>query len=71
MPNSIASIPALDLAYAVQRLIADGKTTAPEVLRLAAERVQRIAAPKAESKALQRGAPKAPAAGAEWSTAPR
>ena len=69
MPKtSIASLPPFDLAYAVGRLIASGKTTAPEVLRLAAERVQRIAALEAELKALTHGgqvavpATKAPAA---------
>jgi hypothetical protein len=62
--TSIASIPAIDLAYAVHRLIATGNTTAPEVLRLAAERVQRIAALEAELKVLtgRGGVASAPAA---------
>ena len=56
MPKtSIASLPPLDLVYAVGRLIGSGKTTAPEVLRLAAERVQRIADVEAELKALTLG----------------
>ena len=54
-PTSIASIAPADLAYAVDRLIANGKTTAPEVIRLAGERVQRIAALEAELLALTGG----------------
>ena len=53
--NSISSIPAADLAYAVGQLVTAGKTTAAEVLQLAADRGQRIAALQAELNALRQG----------------
>ena len=53
--NTIASIPVVNLAYAVECLVAGGKTTTAEVLRLAGERAERIAAIEAELKALQQG----------------
>ena len=53
-PSSIDTVPPLDLAYAVGRLIATGKTTQAEIVRLAAERAQRIADVEAELKALTR-----------------
>lgn len=49
---TINGLPPSDLAYAVHRLIADGKTTAAEVLRLAGERVERIKIVEAELLAL-------------------
>ena len=42
--NAINTIPADDLAYAVGRLVTAGKTTTAEVLQLAADRGNRIAA---------------------------
>ena len=52
---TITSIPAADLAYAVGRLVTEGKTTAAEVLQLAADRGQRIALLEAELKELRQG----------------
>ena len=60
MPNTknkttLSSLPVVDLAYAVGRLVEAGKTTAAEVLALAADRGQRIAALQAELSALREG----------------
>ena len=41
-PTGIAQIDPLDLAYAVGRLVAEGRTTAADVANLAAERTVRI-----------------------------
>jgi hypothetical protein len=53
--NRISGIQPVDLAYAVGRLIAVGKTTAAEVAALAAERTKRINALQAELAALKGG----------------
>jgi len=53
--NAIGSIPVVDLAYAVGRLVMAGKTTAAEVLQLAADRGQRIALLEAELRELRGG----------------
>jgi pyruvate/2-oxoglutarate dehydrogenase complex dihydrolipoamide acyltransferase (E2) component len=53
--NRISGIQPVDLAYAVGRLIAAGKTTAAEVARLAAERAKRIKAIEMELTALKGG----------------
>ena len=53
--TGIAQINPLNLAYAVGRLIAAGKTTAAEVTRLAAERADRIKALELELAALKGG----------------
>ena len=60
MPNTknkttLSSLPVVDLAYAVGRLVEAGKTTAAEVLQLAADRGQRIALLEAELKELRGG----------------
>ena len=52
----LQDIPALDLAYAVERLVAAGKTTKNEVLRLASERSDRIRVLEAELASLKSGA---------------
>ena len=68
MPNTknkttLSSLPVVDLAYAVGRLVEAGKTTAAEVLQLAADRRKRIVVLEAELKELrQGGAVAAPAA---------
>ena len=54
-PTGIAGIEPLDLAYAVGRLVAEGKTTAAEIIKLAAERTARILALKTELEALKGG----------------
>ena len=61
--TTLAHLPAVDLAYAVERLVSNGKTTTAQVLRLAAERAERIAAIEEELKALKHGGglPAAPA----------
>lgn len=70
--TNIASLPVVDIAYAVESLVAGGKTTKVEVLRLAAERGERIAAVEAELKALRgSGAPAAPTARAKTAAASR
>ena len=53
--TAIADLPVTDLAYAVDCLVAGGKTTTAEVLKLAAERSVRIAILEAELKVLQQG----------------
>jgi hypothetical protein len=53
--HAIAGIHALDLAYAVGRLVAVGTTTAAEVIQLAAERTARIGSLEAELAALKGG----------------
>ena len=74
--TALGTLPPLDLAYAIRRLVVSGATTPAEVLRLAAERVQRIAALEAELKALTHGgqvavpATKAPAARSTKATKP-
>jgi anti-sigma factor RsiW len=62
MPNkskaqNLAGIKHTDLAYAVSKLIAAGKTTAAEVARLAAERTSRIKALEAELAGLKGATP--------------
>jgi len=54
--RKLGEIEARDLSYAVGRLIAAGKTTAAEVVRLAAERGDRIKALEKELAALKDGA---------------
>ena len=54
-PSAIAGIDPLDLAYAVGRLVAEGRTTAAEVARLAAERTSWIGSLEAELAALRDG----------------
>ena len=54
-PTDIANIALADLTYAVNRLIAQGQTTAAEVQQLAAERTERIAELETELAALKRG----------------
>jgi hypothetical protein len=56
-PPTIGTLPPLGLADAIHRLITDGKTTAPEGLRLAADRAQRIAALKRRSGHAQHRCP--------------
>jgi len=51
----ISAIDQRDLAYAVGRLVADGKTTALEIMRLAAERTARIMALETELASLKGG----------------
>ena len=55
--KDLSRIAPTDLAYAVSRLIANGKTSAAEVRKLAAERPARIAAIQRELQALQGGQP--------------
>jgi hypothetical protein len=54
-PSTIADINPLDLAYAVGRLVTEGKTTAAEVVQLAAERTARIMSLESELAALKGG----------------
>jgi hypothetical protein len=54
-PTGIAGVPALDLAYAVGRLIEAGTTTAAEIVHLAAERTARIQSLEAHLAALKGG----------------
>jgi len=58
--KGLAHIPPLDLAYAVNRLIATGRVSAAEVGKLAGERSERIAALERELQALRGGAPEKP-----------
>jgi hypothetical protein len=53
--GAIAGIHALDLAYAIGRLVAEGRTTAAEVASLAAERTNRIESLEAHLAALKGG----------------
>src|SRR2546428_11639469 len=57
MPRTteLGKIPAVDLAYAVGRLIQEGKTSLAEVRRLADERPARIAALERELATLKAG----------------
>src|SRR3989454_12571210 len=57
MPRTteLGKIPAVDLAYAVSRLIQEGKTTLLEVRRFAEERPARIAALERELATLKAG----------------
>src|SRR5438132_11268454 len=57
MPRTteLGRIPAVDLAYAVSRLIQEGKTTLLEVRRFAEERPARIAALERELATLKAG----------------
>ncbi|MBI5487907.1 MAG: hypothetical protein HY905_11290 [Deltaproteobacteria bacterium] len=53
--ENISSLPVIDLAYAVSRLVAMGKATQAEILQLAAERGRRISVLQAELSALRHG----------------
>ena len=61
--RALGKIPAVDLAYAVSRLIQEGKTTLLEVGRFAEERPARIAALERELATLRAGHAAAKAAG--------
>ena len=65
MPRTteLGKIPAVDLAYAVGRLIQEGKTSLAEVRRFAEERPARIAALERELATLRAGHAAAKAAG--------
>ncbi|MBI5488611.1 MAG: hypothetical protein HY905_14855 [Deltaproteobacteria bacterium] len=52
---TLSSLPVVDLAYAVECLVAGGKTTTAEVLGLAADRGKRIALLEAELRELRGG----------------
>ena len=51
----LGKIPAVDLAYAVNRLIQEGKTSLAEVRRFTGERPARIAALERELATLKAG----------------
>jgi hypothetical protein len=53
--RALGKIPAVDLAYAVDRLIQEGKTSLAEVRRFAEERPARIAALERELATLKAG----------------
>src|SRR5690242_2301608 len=57
MPRTpeLGKIPAVDLAYALNRLIQEGKTSVAEVRRFAGERPARIAALERELATLKAG----------------
>ena len=59
----LGKIPAVDLAYAVNRLIQEGKTSLAEVRRFTGERPARIAALERELATLKAGQAAAQAAG--------
>src|SRR5437667_1596630 len=65
MPRTteLGKIPAVDLAYALNRLIHEGKTSLAEVRRFAGERPARIAALEHELATLKAGHASAKAAG--------
>jgi len=65
MPETteLEKIPAVDLAYAINRLIQEGKTSLAEVRRFAAERPARIAALERELETLKAGHAAAKTAG--------
>ena len=65
MPRTteLGKIPAVDLAYALNRLIQEGKTSLAEVRRFAEERPARIAALERELATLRAGHAAAKAAG--------
>jgi hypothetical protein len=68
--HGLAGIDHVDLAYAVGRLVAQGKTTASEIVGLAAERRTRIEALETELRSLKGG--EVPAAElATWAKAPK
>ncbi|MBI5501414.1 MAG: hypothetical protein HY907_14310 [Deltaproteobacteria bacterium] len=69
--GTLAAVPGLDLAYAVGRLIAAGKTTADEVLLLAAERTSRIRSLEKELAALRAGAARTAATPARPAARPK
>ena len=54
-PARLDKIPAVDLAYALHRLIQEGKTSVAEVRRFAGERPARIAALERELATLKTG----------------
>lgn len=54
--SGLAGFDALDLSYAIHRLVASGKTTTAEVTHLASERAARMASLENEIGALKRGA---------------
>src|SRR2546422_10298596 len=53
--TELGKIPAVDLAYALNRLIQEGKTSVAEVRRFAGERPARIAALERELATLKAG----------------
>ena len=53
--TELGKIPAVDLAYAINRLIQEGKTSLAEVRRFAAERPARIAVLERELATLRTG----------------
>ena len=55
MRHGLGKIPAVDLAYALNRLIQEGKTSIAEVRRFAGERPARIAALERELANLKAG----------------
>ena len=61
--TELGKIPAVDLAYALNRLIQEGKTSIAEVRRFAEERPARIAALERELATLKAGHAAAKAAG--------
>src|SRR3989441_3253839 len=61
--TELGKIPAVDLAYAINRLIQEGKTSLAEVRRFAAERPARIAALERELETLKAGHAAAKTAG--------
>jgi len=72
MPRTteLGKIPAVDLAYAVDRLIQEGKTSVAEVRRFAEERPARIAALERELATLKTGRAKALSRPADHQAAP-
>lgn len=54
--TSLGAISPLDLTYAVGRLIAEGWTTAADIVRIVADRAERIATLRAELASLESGA---------------
>src|SRR6266404_3079202 len=70
--TELGKIPAVDLAYAVNRLIQEGKTSLAEVRRFADERPARIAALERELATLKAGhaAAKAQRRPADYRAAP-
>jgi hypothetical protein len=61
--TELGKIPAVDLAYAINRLIQEGKTSLAEARRFAAERPARIAALEHELETLKAGHAAAKTAG--------
>ena len=60
--TDLQGVPPLDLVYAIERLVAAGKTTRGEVLHLAGERADRIQALERELASLRSGATTKPTA---------